>query len=79
MEPNNLPFGDLWQNLHKKWNAQIQEQSNCNKMLKYFTNSNLRLLTQKLLEEAKGLDWNVPVFSETLKRAHQHICGNKDK
>ena len=54
-------------------------QSNYNKMPKYFTNSNLRLLTQELLEEAESLDWNVPVFSKTLKRAHQCICGNKDR
>ena len=40
-------------------------------MLKYITNSNLGLLTQKLQEEAEGLDHNVLVFPETIKRAHQ--------
>ena len=30
-------------------------------------------------EEAEDLDWNVAVFLETLKRAHQHMCGNKYK
>ena len=39
-------------------------------MPKYITNSNLRLLTQKLKEEAEDLDRNVPFFLETLKRAH---------
>ena len=48
-------------------------------MPKYITNSNLRLLTQKLQEEAEGLDWNVLVFPETLKRAYQSMCGNKDR
>ena len=48
-------------------------------MPKYITNSNLLLLTQKLQEEAEGLDQNVLVFSETLKRAHHHMCGNKDR
>ena len=49
------------------------------KMSNYITNFNLILLTQKLQEEAEGFDRNVPVFLETLKSAHQHICGNKDK
>ena len=48
-------------------------------MPKYITNSNLRLLTQKLQEEAEDLDRNVPFFPETLKRAHQCMCGNKDR
>ena len=48
-------------------------------MPKYFKNFNLVLLTQKLQEEVESLDQNVFVFLETLKRAHQHICGNKDK
>ena len=48
-------------------------------MLKYITNSNLILLTQKLLEEIKDLNQNVPTFPETLKRAHQHVYGNKDR
>ena len=48
-------------------------------MLKNITNLNLRLLTQKLQEEAIGLDRNVPVFPETLKIAHQCMCGNKDR
>ena len=48
-------------------------------MPKYITNPNLILLTQKLQEEAKGLDQNVPVFPETLKRAHHRMCGNKDR
>ena len=48
-------------------------------MPKYITNFNLRLLTQKLQEEAKGLDHNVLAFPETLKRAHQRMCGNKDR
>ena len=50
-------------------------------MPKYITISNLRFLTQKLLleEEAEGLDWNILVFPETLKRAHRRMCGNKDK
>ena len=48
-------------------------------MLKYITNSNLILLTQKLLEEVEDLDQNVLIFPETLKRAHQRMCGNKDK
>ena len=48
-------------------------------MSKYITNPNLKLLTQKLQEKAKGLDRNVLVFPETLKKAHQRMCGNKDK
>ena len=48
-------------------------------MPKYITNLNLILLTQKLQDEAENLDWNVPVFPETLKKVHQHMCGNKDK
>ena len=48
-------------------------------MLKYITNSNLILLTQKLLEEVEDLDQNILIFPETLKRAHQHMCGNKDR
>ena len=48
-------------------------------MPKYITNSNLILLIQKLQEEAEGLDQNVLFFSETLTRAHQRMCGNKDK
>ena len=48
-------------------------------MPKYITNSNLILLTQKLQEEAEDLDWNVHVFPETLKRAHQRMYGNKDR
>jgi len=47
-------------------------------MSKYITNLNLRLLTQKLQEETEDLDWNVPVFSKTLKRAHQFMYKNKD-
>ena len=47
-------------------------------MPKYFTNSNLRLLTQTLQEEVEGLDQNVPIFSEILKRAHQRMSRNKD-
>ena len=48
-------------------------------MLKYITNSNLILLTQKLLEEVEDLDQNVLIFLETLKREHQRMCGNKDR
>ena len=48
-------------------------------MPKYITNSNLRLLTQKLQENAKGFDQNVLVFPETLKRVYQSMCGNKDR
>ena len=48
-------------------------------MLKYITNPNLILLTQKLQEEAEYLDRNVPVFPETLKRVRQCIYGNKDR
>ena len=48
-------------------------------MPKYITYFNLILLTQKLQEEAKGLDRNVPIFPETLKRAHQRMCGNRDR
>ena len=48
-------------------------------MPKYITNLNLRLLTQKLQENAEGLDQNVSVFPETLKKTHQRMCGNKDK
>ena len=48
-------------------------------MLKYITNSNLRLLTQKLQKDAEGVDQNVSVFFETLKKAHQRMCGNKDR
>ena len=31
-----------------------------------------------LQEEIEGLDQNVPIFPETLKRTHQHMCGKKD-
>ena len=48
-------------------------------MPKDITNPNLRFLIQKFQEEAEGLDWNVPVFPETLIRAHQCMCGNKDR
>ena len=37
------PFGNPWQNLRTKWNAQIQEQPNYNKMPNYITNPNQRL------------------------------------
>ena len=50
-----------------------------NKMPKCITKPNLRLLTQQLQEKAEGLDRNVPVFPETLKKAHQRMCGNKDR
>ena len=49
-------------------------------MPKYITNSNLRLLTQNLQEEAKGFDQNVFVFPETLKeptKARVEIKTNK--
>ena len=45
-------------------------------------NPNLRLLTQKLQEEVEDLDWNVGMylsFPKTIKRAHQRMCGNKDR
>ena len=48
-----------------------------NKMTKYITKPNLRLLTQKLQEKAEDLDRNIPVFPETLKKAHQCMCGIK--
>ena len=48
-------------------------------MPNYITNPNLRLQTKKLLEKAKDLDKNVLVFPKTLKRAHHHMCGNKDR
>ena len=48
-------------------------------MPKYITNSNLRLLTQKLQKDAEGVDQNVSVFFETLKKSHQRMCGNKDR
>ena len=48
-------------------------------MPKYITNHNLRLLAQKLQAKAEGLNWNVPVFPETLRKAHQRMCGNKDR
>ena len=48
-------------------------------MPNHITHSNIILLTPKLLEEAEDLDQNVPVFPETLKRAHQCMYGNKDK
>ena len=41
-----------------------------NKMPKYITNPNLRLLTQKLQEKAEGLNQNVPIFPKTLKKSH---------
>ena len=50
-----------------------------NKIPNYITNPNLRLQIKKLLEEAKDLDKNVLVFPKTLKRAHHHMCGNKDR
>jgi len=31
-----------------------------------------------LQEKAEGLDQNVLVFPETLKKAHQRMCWNKD-
>ena len=34
---------------------------------------------QKSQEEAEGLDQNVHVFLETLKKAHQCMCGNKKR
>ena len=49
-----------------------------NKLPKYITNPNLRLLTYKLQEEVEGLDQNVIVFPKTLKRTHHHMCGKKD-
>ena len=49
----------------------MHEQLNYNKIPKYITNSNLILLIQKLQEEVEGLNLNVPIFLETLKRAHQ--------
>lgn len=48
-------------------------------MPKYIKSPNLRLITQKLQEDAEDLDRNVPIFPETHKRAHQYMCGNKDR
>ena len=48
-------------------------------MPNYITNSNLILLTQKLQEEVEGLNRNIPVFPEILKRAHHRKCRNKDR
>ena len=61
-----------------------------NEMLKYKNNpitiecsihhkSQSKTSNLKVVEEAESLDQNVPIFLETLKRAHQRICGNKNK
>ena len=39
-----------------------------NKIPKYITNLNLRLLTKKLQEEVEGLDQNVSVFPENTQK-----------
>ena len=66
-KPNNLP---LWQSMTKHT---CNIMPIYNKMPKYITNPNLRLLTQKLQEDVEGLDQNVLVFPETLNK-HITAC-----
>ena len=44
-----------------------------NKMPKYITNPNLRLLNKKLQEAVEGLDQNALIFPETLNK-HITAC-----
>ena len=74
LEPNNLPLWQFVTKLTYKMKCPNTRTTEYNKMPKYITNPNLKLLTQKLQEEIEGLDQNVPVFPKnTQKNTSLHV------